>query len=264
MFAACGTAVADICWPLSRSFDSIFTCIWKFSPLSGLHCGKSSADEKQMRLPAFVIIQIDCNLVDSFIYLLLLSFILNSGSGYFHCVCVCVELLLFRFWMEGRRGGRGGGASCYGIPKESAGVAKAICCHWVCLEIPQELRKVFGNHGEAHRLRCHLLDHFNNGLTWFFERCKSMGLGFRFWKQLVGFLNWKLKIENWKLKIGENWKLRPICPRCETFFPSRKNCFEISGKMSDLPNLHWNCSKIANGMNQYLELCTETASGIGK
>ena len=119
MFAACGTAVADICWPLSRSFDSIFTCIWKFSPLSGLHCGKSSADEKQMRLPAFVIIQIDCNLVDSLIYLLLLSFILNSGSGYFHCVCVCVELLLFRFWMEGRRGGRGGGASCYGIPKES-------------------------------------------------------------------------------------------------------------------------------------------------
>ena len=109
MFAACGTAVADICWPLSRSFDSIFTCIWKFSPLSGLHCGKSSADEKQMRLPAFVIIQIDCNLVDSFIYLLLLSFILNSGSGYFHCVCVCVwNCCCFVFeWRGEGEGGEG-------------------------------------------------------------------------------------------------------------------------------------------------------------
>ena len=62
-----------------------------------------------MRLPAFVIIQIDCNLVDSFIYLLLLSFILNSGSGYFHCVCVCVwNCCCFVFeWRGEGEGGEG-------------------------------------------------------------------------------------------------------------------------------------------------------------
>ena len=76
MFPACRTAVANICWPLSPLFQSKFTCIFSRHFFFFCCCKKflfnfdfylfilfsKPADEKQMRLLAFMIIQINCNL----------------------------------------------------------------------------------------------------------------------------------------------------------------------------------------------------------